>query len=147
MRGLHCFFQLDTGTLVHAIGDQHDRLPSNFAFQFIGRRKKYGGDFYYNTAKTELEMLAKAMNDTKSADPLKVARALEGMKYQSDTGEVFMRADDHQISQPIYIATFTKAGGKDVKIDAEGSGYGWRTDLRVEAAETVLPTTCKMERP
>jgi branched-chain amino acid transport system substrate-binding protein len=43
------------------------------------------------------------------------------MKYQSDTGEVWMRADDHQLMQPIYIATFTKAGGKDVRIDAEGT--------------------------
>lgn len=115
-----------------------------FALDF---RKKYNGDFFYNTAKTELEMLAKAMNDTKSIDPLKVARTLEGMNYQSDTGEVWMRADDHQLMQPIYIATFTKAGGKDVKIDAEGTGFGWKTDIRIEPADTAMPTTCKMERP
>ena len=104
-------------------------------------------DFYYNTAKTELEMLAKAIGDAKSTDPLKVAKALEGMKYQGDTGEVWMRADDHQIMQPIYLATFTKAGGKDVKYDVESTGYGWRTDTRIEYKDTVLPTTCKMERP
>ncbi len=115
-----------------------------FALDF---RKKYNGDFFYNTAKTELEMLAKAMNETKSTDPLKVARALEGMKYQSDTGEVWMRPDDHQLMQPIYLATFTKAGGKDVKIDAEGTGFGWKTDTRTEYKDTVMPTTCKMERP
>jgi branched-chain amino acid transport system substrate-binding protein len=121
-----------------------DNKAEKFALDF---RKKYNGDFYYNTAKTELEMLARAMNDTTSIDPLKVARALEGMKYQSDTGEVWMRADDHQLMQPIYIATFTKAGGKDVKIDAEGTGFGWKTDIRIEPADTVMPTSCKMERP
>ena len=109
--------------------------------------KKIKEDFYYNTAKTELEMLAKAMNETKSTDPLTIAKSLEGMKYQGDTGEVWMRADDHQIMQPIYLATFTKAGGKDVKYDVESTGYGWRTDARVEYKDTVLPTTCKMERP
>ena len=125
----------------------HANIADNKAEQFaLDFRKKFSGDFYYNTAKTELEMLAKAMNDAKSIDPLKVARALEGMKYQSDTGEVWMRADDHQLMQPIYIATFTKAGGKDVKIDAEGTGFGWKTDTRIESAETVMPTTCKMER-
>jgi len=108
--------------------------------------KKYKDDFYYNTAKTELDMLAKAMADAKSTDPLKVAKALENMKFQSDTGEVWMRGDDHQIMQPIYIATFTKVGGP-VKYDAEGTGYGWRTDSRTEYKDTVLPTTCKMERP
>jgi len=30
-----------------------------------------------------------------------------------------MRAEDHQLIQPQYIATFTKAGGKDVKYGAE----------------------------
>jgi len=109
--------------------------------------KKIKEDFYYNTAKTQLEMLVKAVGDAKSTDPLKVARALEGMKYQGDTGEVWMRADDHQIMQPIYLATFTKAGMKDVKYDVESTGYGWRTESRIEYKDTVLPTTCKMERP
>ena len=126
----------------------HANIAGNKIEKFaLDYRKKYSGDFFYNTTKTELEMLARAMNDAKSIDPLKVARALEGMKYQSDTGEVWMRADDHQLMQPIYIATFTKAGGKDVKIDAEGTGYGWKTDLRIEPADTVMPTSCVMTRP
>jgi branched-chain amino acid transport system substrate-binding protein len=120
-----------------------DNKIEKFANDF---HKKYKDDFYYNTAKTQLDMLAKAMTDIKSTDPLKVARALENMKFQSDTGEVWMRADDHQIMQPIYIATFTKKGGP-VKYDAEGTGFGWRTDTRIEYKDTVLPTTCKMERP
>ena len=120
-----------------------DNKAENFANDY---RKKYKDDFYYNTAKTELEMLAKAINDAKSTDPLKVARALENMKYPSDTGEVWMRPDDHQLMQPIYIATFTKAG-KDVKYDAEGTGFGWKTDTRTEAKDTVMPTNCVMSRP
>jgi branched-chain amino acid transport system substrate-binding protein len=69
------------------------------------------------------------------------------MRYTGETGEVVMRAEDHQLIQPQYIATFTKAGGKDVKYDAEDTGYGWKTDLRLEAREATLPTTCRMERP
>lgn len=126
----------------------HSNIADNGAETFADDyHRKYKEDFYYNTAKTELEMLARAMNEAKSADPLKVARALEGMKYQSDTGQVWMRADDHQLMQPIYIATFTKVGGKDVRHEVEGTGYGWKTDIRVESKDTVMPTTCKMERP
>ena len=126
----------------------HSNIADNRAETFANAyHKKYKDDFYYNTAKTELEMLAKAMNEAKSTDPLKVAKALEGMKYQGDTGQVWMRAEDHQLMQPIYIATFTKAGGKDVPHEVEGTGYGWKTDIRVEPKDTVLPTTCKMERP
>lgn len=125
----------------------HANIADNKAEQFSNDyRKKYKDDFYYNTAKTELEMLALAINEAKSADPLKVARAMEGLKYQSDTGEVWMRAADHQLMQPIYIATFTKVG-KDVKYDAERTGFGWKTDTRTEAKDTVMPTTCVMSRP
>jgi branched-chain amino acid transport system substrate-binding protein len=125
----------------------HANIANNRIEKFANDfHKKYKDDFYYNTAKTELDMLAKAMADAKSTDPLKVARTLENMKFDSDTGEVWMRADDHQIMQPLYIATFTKAGGP-VKYDAEGTGYGWKTDIRIEYKDTVLPTTCKMQRP
>ena len=126
----------------------HSNVAENKAEKFANDyRKKYKDDFYYATSKTALEMLAKAINDSKSTEPLKVARTLEGMKYQGDTGEVWMRADDHQLMQPIYISTFTKAGGKDVKYDLEETGYGWKTDVRVEAKDTVMPTTCAMVRP
>lgn len=126
----------------------HSNAAENKAEKFANEyRKKYKNDFYYATSKTALEMLAKAINDSKSTEPLKVARTLEGMKYQGDTGEVWMRADDHQLMQPIYISTFTKAGGKDVKYDLEETGYGWKTDARVEAKDTVMPTTCAMVRP
>jgi len=125
----------------------HANVADNKIEKFASDYKtRFKGDFYYNTAKTELEMLARAINEAKSTDPLKVARALEGMKYMSDTGEVWMRADDHQLMQPIYIATFTKLG-KGVKYDVENTGYGWKTDVRTEARDTVMPTNCKMERP
>jgi len=58
-----------------------------------------------------------------------------------------MRAEDHQLIHPLYLATFAKAGQSGVKYDAENTGYGWKTDARIEAKDTVLPTTCKMERP
>ena len=125
----------------------HANVANNKIEKFANEyHRKYKDDFFYNTAKTELDMLARAMNDTGSTDPLAVARKLENMKFDSDTGEVWMRGDDHQIMQPIYIATFTRKGGA-VKYDAEGTGYGWKTDSRTEYKDTVLPTSCKMQRP
>ena len=57
-----------------------------------------------------------------------------------------MRAEDHQLIVPQYIAIFTKTGGA-VKYDAEGTGYGWKTELRIEGKDVAMPTTCKMEVP
>ena len=102
-------------------------------------------------------MLADAIKKEKSAEPLKVAFALEGMKFASDTGEVEMRASDHQIINPMYISTIVKAankgdkpqagGDKSVKYDQEDTGLGFKTDARIEAYVVSQPTSCQMKRP
>jgi branched-chain amino acid transport system substrate-binding protein len=115
-----------------------------------GYRKRFPDvkdDFFFLSLINGFEMLAKAMNQAKSTDPEKVAKALEGMKHQGITGEVEMRADNHQLVQPLFISSFVKAGGKGVKYDVERTGMGFKTVGRVEAKDTVTPTTCKMERP
>lgn len=104
-------------------------------------------DYWFNGASNVLEMLSRAMEQAKSSDPLPVARALEGMKFQADTGELSMRADNHQLLQPLFISTFAKVDGKAVKYDNDRTGYGFRVDRRVEAKDTAMATTCKMERP
>jgi branched-chain amino acid transport system substrate-binding protein len=92
-------------------------------------------------------MLVGAIEAARNTDPLKVAKALEGLSYLSPTGPALMRKEDHQLIQPLYLATFTKAGVPGVKYDAEGTGFGWKTDARIEPDQTVLPTTCRMPRP
>ncbi len=104
-------------------------------------------DLFFTTHRLALEMLAKAMEQTKSTDPAKVGKALEGMKMEDDAGEVSMRADNHQLVQPMFVSTYSKVDGKDVKYDVEKTGNGFRTDRRVEGKDTALPTTCKMNRP
>jgi branched-chain amino acid transport system substrate-binding protein len=61
-----------------------------------GFKKKYNDDYYAIATYTGLAMVGKAIKESKSTDPLKVAFALEGMKAQSLNGEVEMRKTDHQ---------------------------------------------------
>jgi len=110
-------------------------------------KKKYNDDFYVMDTNTVVTMLAKAMKDAKSVDPVKVAFALEGMKVKSLNGETEMRAADHQAQQPLYIATWVKTNGKDVKYDQENTGYGWKTDAKVDPYVAAQPTSCQMKRP
>ena len=115
-----------------------------------GFKKKYGAteDPYTLSMPTALQMLEKAMTSAKSTEPAKVARALEGMKLDGFFGGVEMRAEDHQLIQPLYIMTFAKRDGKKVKFNADGTNdYGFRQDLKIDGPATALPTTCKMERP
>ena len=131
---------------VKTLSTWHAHRPDNKREKFASDyKKKYNEDMWF-TPKAELDMLVKAMNAAQSTDPLKVARALEGLRMQGDTGELWMRAEDHQMMQPIFISTFSKTG-KDVKYDVEGLGLGWKSEVRIDGKDTVMPTTCKMERP
>ncbi|MCX4165497.1 branched-chain amino acid ABC transporter substrate-binding protein [Paraburkholderia megapolitana] len=94
-----------------------------------------------------VEMLAAALNKAGSADPVAVARALEGMKFDNGFHPMWMRADDHQVIQPLYVMEMDKAGTPAVRFDNEGSGYGFRTVLALPAERTVPPTVCRMQRP
>lgn len=94
-----------------------------------------------------VEMLAAAIESAQSSDPHKVARALEGMRYTGPTGESWMRAEDHQMLAPLYIMSFVKVGRPGVRYDAEGTGFGWRTDTLIAARDTAPQMRCVMQRP
>jgi branched-chain amino acid transport system substrate-binding protein len=136
------------GSSVHTLMSWHANIADNQLESYANAYKaKYKADWGWLPGYLALQMLGKAMDQAKSTDPLKVALALEDMRYDGPTGQVWMRRDDHQLSQPLYIATFTKAGQSGVKYDVEGTGFGWKTESRVEAKDTVLPHTCQMQRP
>jgi len=116
-----------------------DATVAAFDKRFPGAENEYA----YWRAKTMWEMFAAAAKKAQSNDPVKVARALEGLKMPTSLGEVEMRADNHQLLQPLYVSTLER----NMKYDSEGTGLGWRTDAKVDGKATALPTTCKMERP
>ena len=110
-------------------------------------RAKEGVSLFYPRAVNEMRMLAKAVTAAKADDAKSIAAQLEGMKSEAfDGGDIFMRKEDHSLFQDMYIASF---GPLDpgAKFDEEGTGWGWKTAGTVKGADTVLPTTCKMERP
>jgi branched-chain amino acid transport system substrate-binding protein len=110
-------------------------------------KAKYGQDFVHLAASSGVTMLHQGFKDAKSTDPIKVAFAMEGMKFQALTGESEMRKSDHQMQQPLYVATWTKLNGKDVKYDQEKTGYGWKTVQKLDTYVSSQPTSCDMKRP
>src|SRR6201991_3336667 len=110
-------------------------------------RAKYDFSLFYPRAVNEMRMFAAAAEKAKSLDPVKVAAALEGMEFEVyDGGKGVMRKDDHQFFQPMYIASFGDRTEKE-PFDEEKTGWGWKMVAKIEADQTMLPTTCKMERP
>ncbi|MGZ5086298.1 MAG: branched-chain amino acid ABC transporter substrate-binding protein [Usitatibacter sp.] len=100
-------------------------------------------EFYYWRLKNTFAMLDAAAKKAKSNDPVKLARALEGMKLDTPLGPMEMRADNHQLLQPLFVSTLSDK----VKSGLEGTNLGFVTDRKFDAKDTALPTTCKMQRP
>jgi branched-chain amino acid transport system substrate-binding protein len=112
-------------------------------------REKYGKDFvlYAPRQVNEIEMFAKAVEKAKSFEPKDVAFALEDMKFEVfNGGQGFMRKEDHQFFQPIYVAS-TGSLSKDEPFDEENTGWGNRVEAMIPADQTLTKTTCQMKRP
>jgi branched-chain amino acid transport system substrate-binding protein len=110
-------------------------------------KAKYGEDYYVIATYNGLQMLSNGFKQANSTNPVKVAAAMEGLKFKGLNGDVEMRKTDHQLQQPLFITTWTKAGTPDVKYDMEKTGYGFRTDVRLDSYVAAQPTSCQMKRP
>ena len=116
-------------------------LPEEAAFH--ERFHDKSDELYYWRIRNMFAMLDAAAKKAKSNDPIKLARALEGLQLDTPLGPMQMRADNHQLLQPLFVSTLSDK----VKYDVEQTGLGFVTDEKIDAAKTALPTTCKMQRP
>ena len=111
-----------------------------FDKRFPGKENEYA----YWRARNMWEMFAAAAKKAQSERSGQDGEGAGGNEAaRPSLGDVEMRADNHQILQPLYVSTLSKG----VKYDAEGTSLGWKTDAKVEGKSTSLPTTCQMERP
>lgn len=120
-----------------------DSLKINGVF-----RAKYKQNVWYPRVVNEMRALEKAAIAAKSNDVKAIAAKLEEIKITPFGGgaESYMRKDDHQFIQTMYVSSL---GPKEAgaQFDEEDTGWAWKLAGTVKAADTVLPTTCKMERP
>jgi branched-chain amino acid transport system substrate-binding protein len=123
----------------YSMGGQMDKWQNEF-------KKKYNDDFYTGSTIRIYEMLGAAMAKAKSTDPVKVARAMEGLKVQSFNGEVEMRKTDHQLQQPLYMSVWEKASAK-YPYSPENTGMTLAPLKEYPNYVSSTPTSCQMKRP
>jgi len=110
-------------------------------------KQKYNDDFYTGSIIRMFEHVGLAMDKAKSTDPLKVAAAMEGMKWKSAFGgEVEMRKSDHQLQQALYMTVWDKAGGK-YPYSPENTGMTLAPVAEYPPYVSSTPTSCQMKRP
>jgi branched-chain amino acid transport system substrate-binding protein len=133
------------GALKH-VTEYHNNFFPQMHPDEVAYKKRFpdkGDELFYWRLRTTFLLLDAAAKKAKSNDPIKLAKALEGMTLTTPLGPVEMRADNHQLLQPLVISTLSDK----TKYDIEGSGLGFITDRKIDAKDTALPTTCKMQRP
>jgi branched-chain amino acid transport system substrate-binding protein len=125
-----------------------DAMVAAFRKRFPDPRE----DYLHLRMQVMVEMLALAVERAGATDATAVARSLEGLRYDGATlgglGAGTMRAEDHQFQQPLMVSLMDRQGAPGVKFDVEGSGYGFRTVRRFDAAQVDTgPLACRMTRP
>jgi branched-chain amino acid transport system substrate-binding protein len=106
-----------------------------------------GQTMMYPGTVNAMDMFVKASQELKSLDVGKIVAKLEGAKFQPRAGgEAWIRAEDHQVFQTLYVASIGPIE-KDKGFDEENTGWGWRNIGEVKPEETLVPTTCQMKRP
>ena len=81
----------------------------------------------------EMRMLAATADKARSLEPVKIALALEGMEFEVFRGgKGYMRKDDHQFFQPLYIASFDELTNAERSTRKTPVGAGrWSRPLRL----------------
>ena len=121
------------------MGGQMDKWMADF-------KNRYKDDMYTGAVIHVFNALGDAMAKAKSTDPVKVAAAIEGMRFKSFNGEVEMRKTDHQLQQPLFI-TVWKPADKKYPYSPENTGMTLVPVKEFPAYVASTPTSCQMKRP
>jgi branched-chain amino acid transport system substrate-binding protein len=154
--GFYTYYAGVTGTptVMGASGDGKVRVVSYIDINKPGLvtklttdfKAKFNDDWYTGATYNGISMLVTAMAQAKSTDPVKVAQAMSGLKFQGFNGEVEMRKTDHQLQQAMYVTTWRKTDAKN-KNSVENTGYTFIVDREYPAYVASTPTSCQMKAP
>jgi branched-chain amino acid transport system substrate-binding protein len=100
--------------------------------------QRFKRSFYYWRVVNEIDMLAAAMKQANSSDPVAVGRVLETMDRKTPLGPSTMRADNHQLIQPMFISELEP----NLPHVFPETKLGFKTISRIEAEDTQMRTSC-----
>jgi len=131
---------------VYQIAYNHSNYPGRMNTLTNEFQQKFNDDLYTFSVYNALVMMSNAMAKAKSTDPVKVAAAMEGLKFKGFNGESEMRKTDHQLQQGLWISKWQKVDAKN-KYSVEKTGYTFAPVKYLEPYIASTPTSCQMKRP
>jgi branched-chain amino acid transport system substrate-binding protein len=133
------------GGKVRVVSIGHNALPSITKWQ-NDFKAKFNDDWYTLQTYNALAMLSAGMAKAKSADPVKVAAAMSGLKFTGFNGEAEMRKTDHQLQQGMFISEWRKVDAKN-PYSVENTGFNFQEVKAIPAYVASTPTSCQMKAP
>jgi branched-chain amino acid transport system substrate-binding protein len=130
---------------ISTVYGSYSNLPGEYTKFRDEFKKRYNQDFSTSATLHVFKALSASIAKAKSTDPVKVAKAMEGLTFKSFSGEVTMRAADHQLQQTLYQGIWDKADAKSYVV--EGTGNTFKLGKTFESYVASTPTSCQMERP
>jgi len=131
---------------VYVVAYADSNMPGEIGKIANNFKAKFNDDYYTLATYSAFAMLSSAMAQAKSTDPVKVAQAMEGLRFKSFNGEVEMRKSDHQLQQGLFVTVWKKADAKN-PYSVENTGYNFQTVKYYEPYVASTPTSCDMKRP
>ena len=131
---------------VYQIAYNHSNYTGEMGRLTAEFKKKFNDDFYTFSIYNGVVILGEAMAKAKSTDPMKVAAAMEGLKFKGFNGDSEIRKSDHQMQQGLWISKWQKVDAKN-KYSVENTGYTFAPVKYLEPYVASTPTSCDMKRP
>jgi branched-chain amino acid transport system substrate-binding protein len=131
---------------VYGVAYNHSNMQGEIRQIADEYKKRFNDDYYTFATYNGVNLLAGAMAKAKSTEPVKVARAMEDLEFNSFAGNVKMRAADHQLQQTMFISHWQKVDAKN-NYNVENTGYTFVPVKQLEPYVSSTPTSCQMKRP
>ena len=135
---------------VVAVADWFPNVPTPeseaFYKTFRERFPKPEDDYVHMRMQLMIEALAQAIERAGTVEAGAVATQLEKADVSLAGQRGRMRGADHQFQQNLAVAVMDRQGAPGVKLDVEGSGYGFRVIRTLTPQQAELPHTCTMPR-
>jgi branched-chain amino acid transport system substrate-binding protein len=131
---------------VYGISYNHSNLSGEVRQIQDEFKKKFNDDYYTFATYNGIQLLSGAIAKAKSTDPVKVAKAMEGLSVKSFAGDVTMRAADHQLQQSMFVTRWQKMDAKNT-YNVENTGFTFAPVKQMDPYVASTPTSCQMKRP
>lgn len=128
-------------------------VVSNGHFNHAGEMGRFMSDFnktfdednVTHSSYHAIKLLGTAIAKARSTNPIKVAKALEGLEAKSFAGHIAMRPSDHQLQQTMFISRWQPAKPGEYRVDK--TAYTWASIKEFPPYVSTTPTSCQMKRP